>query len=308
MNTNASLNPRREAFSGVICGTSAFLIWGLSPLFWKVLAGVPAFELLMHRVVWSFLFLAVLLIVQGRWDQFSAAVTHRKTLLVLFVTTLFVSCNWFLYIWSVNNGYVLQASLGYYINPLVNVVLGVIVLRERLRPLQLLAVMLAGVGVVYLTVSYGVFPWISLTLALTFGVYGLLRKVSPVGSLEGLCVETLIISVPALVYLVAIDIDGSGAFMSISIKTDIFLAGTALLTGLPLLLFNLGAKRLNLSTVGFLQYLAPSTMFVLAIFVFHEPISKAQIVSFGFVWAALGIYSTDTALHYGRSETAGKAS
>lgn len=278
----------------------------MSPLFWKVLAGVPAFELLMHRVVWSFLFLAVLLIVQGRWDRFLAAMTHRRTLLTLFVTTFFVSCNWFIYIWAVNNGYVLQASLGYYINPLVNVFLGMVILRERLRLFQILAVMLGGIGVLYLTVSYGVFPWISLTLAFSFGLYGLLRKIAPVGSLEGLCVETLILTVPALAYLMAIGSNGSGAFMAVSLKTDLFLAGTALLTGFPLLLFNLGAKRLALSTLGFLQYLAPSSMFVLAIFVFHEPISKAQMLSFGFVWTALCIYSIDTALHYRRS-SAGQA-
>lgn len=284
----------------MICSTSAFLIWGLSPLFWKALAAVPAFELLMHRVVWSFIFLAVLLMVMRRWDRFSSAVTHRKTLLILLVTTFFVSCNWFIYIWAVNNGYVLEASLGYFINPLVNVFLGMVFLRERLRSLQILAVVLGGIGVLYMTVSYGVFPWISLSLAFSFGLYGLLRKIAPVGSLEGLCLETFIISIPALAYLIIIGVNGSGAFMAVSYRTDIFLAGTALLTGLPLLLFNLGAKRLTLSTLGFLQYLAPSTMFILAVFVFHEPISKARILSFGFVWTALCIYSTDTVLHYRR--------
>ncbi|MFC1859896.1 EamA family transporter RarD, partial [Thermodesulfobacteriota bacterium] len=272
----------------------------LSPIYWKVLQSIPAFEIILHRVVWSFFFLIPLLLIQGRWHDFLAALKNRVILVVLFSTACFVGLNWFIYIWAVNHDHILQASLGYYISPLVNILLGMLFLKERLRPLQILAVLLATLGVLQLTIYYGEFPWISLALAFSFGFYGLVRKVAPVGSLEGLTVETLLLGVPAVIYLLKLDANGVGSFLRVSLQIDAFLVGTALVTALPLLLFTIGTRRLNLSTIGFLQYVAPSCMFLLAVFFFHEPIEKVQVQTFALVWVALIIYSTDSAVRYRR--------
>ena len=289
---------QQESSPGVVYASAAFLIWGLSPIYWKVLHNIPAFEIIMHRVIWSFLFLLIILVFQRHWNEFMAAVKNRRIFLILFPTTMLLGFNWFIYIWAINNEHILQASLGYFINPLVNILLGMIFLRERLRPLQTVSLVLAGIGVLYLTFHYGEFPWIALSLAFAFGFYGLIRKVAPVSSLVGLSVEMLFLSVPALAYIVFMDIKGTGALFRISVKIDLFLMGTAFLTAFPLLLFTLGARRLNLSTVGFLQYIAPSCMFLLGVFLYNEPLSSAQILTFVLIWTALCIYSTDSAMYY----------
>ena len=289
---------QQESSSGIVYASAAFLIWGLSPIYWKVLHNIPAFEIIMHRVIWSFLFLLIILVFQRHWNEFMAAVKNRRIFLILFPTTMLLGFNWFIYIWAINNEHILQASLGYFINPLVNVLLGMIFLRERLRSLQTVSLVLAGIGVLYLTFHYGEFPWIALSLAFAFGFYGLIRKVAPVSSLVGLSVEMLFLSVPALAYIVFMDIKGTGALFRISVKIDLFLMGTAFLTAFPLLLFTLGARRLNLSTVGFLQYIAPSCMFLLGVFLYNEPLSSAQILTFVLIWTALCIYSTDSAMYY----------
>ena len=294
--TNSDLHS--DKILGVVYASSAFLIWGISPIYWKAMQAVPVFEIILHRIVWSFIFLLPLIIMMRRWQEFIDALKNTRTLLILLFTALIVGGNWLLYIWAVNSGYLLQASLGYYINPLVNVVLGVVFLKERLRPLQILAVALATLGVIFLTVYYGEFPWIALTLAVTFGLYGLIRKVAPVGSLAGLTVETLLLSIPALVYLFYLDSHGQGSIFRVSLKLDLLLMGCAPLTAVPLLFFTLGARRLNLSTVGLLQYIGPSCMFVLAVFLFGEPFSNAQVVTFILIWTALAIYSTDSMRYY----------
>ena len=293
-----SSKSRHESVLGVLYAASAFLIWGLSPFYWKALGAVPALEIILHRIVWSFVFLVPLVILYGRWKEFIDVIKNRCTLFILMLTAVFVSCNWFLYIWAVNNDHLLQASLGYYINPLVNVVLGMVFLRERLRPPQILAVLLATAGVLYLTIHYGVFPWIAITLALTFGFYGLIRKVAPVSSLVGLTVETMLLSFPALIYLVYLDTKGMGSIFRVSFEMDLLLMGSSLVTAVPLLFFTLGARRILLSTVGLLQYIAPSGMFLLAIFVFDEPFSMAQVWTFVFIWTALAIYSIDSIRFY----------
>ena len=293
---------RSDNLLGVLCAVSAFLIWGISPIYWKALRAVPAFEIILHRIVWSFFFLVPLIIVMRRWKDFIDVLKNYRTLLILLFTALIIGANWLLYIWAVNNDQLLQASLGYYINPLVNVVLGMVFLKERLRPLQILAVLLATAGVLYLTISYGEFPWIALTLAVSFGLYGLIRKVAPVGSLVGLTVETLLLSIPALVYLFYLESHGAGSFLRVSLKLDLLLMGCAIATATPLLFFTLGARRLYLSTVGLLQYIGPSCMFVLAVFLFREPFSKVQVVTFVFIWTALAIYSTDSARYYRGNE------
>ena len=300
METPNSTRPRSESIFGVIYAGLAFLIWGLSPVYWKALGAVPAMEIIMHRIVWSFIFLVCLIVLQRRWQEFLAVLTDRRMLLTLFATAIFVSINWLLYIWAVNNSYLLQASLGYYINPLVNVVLGMVFLRERLRKPQTLAVLLAITGVLYLTIYYGEFPWIALTLALTFGFYGLIRKVAPVGSLVGLAVETMLISLPAIIYLIYLDSQGVGAMFRVNFKLDLLLIGCGPLTAVPLLFFTLGAKRLFLSTIGLMQYIGPSGMFFLAVFFYGEPFSKAQVWTFIMIWSALVIYSTDSVSYYRR--------
>ena len=300
MTTDFAPKTKSESTFGVIYAGLAFVIWGLSPVYWKALGAVPVLEITMHRVIWSFLFLVGLILLQRRWPEFAVVLKNGRMLLTLLSTAILVSANWLLYIWAVNNNYMLQASLGYYINPLVNVVLGLLFLRERLRRPQILAVMLAASGVLYLTISFGEFPWISLTLALSFGLYGLIRKVAPVGALVGLAVETMLLSPPAVIYLVYLNSQGADTILRVSLKLDLLLIGCAPLTAAPLLFFTLGAKRLYLSTLGLMQYIGPSGMFLLAVFYYNEPFSTTQIWTFVMIWAALVIYSTDSVIYYRR--------
>ena len=289
---------QRESVSGVVCASSAFLIWGLSPVYWKVLRDIPALEIIMHRVIWSFLFLIIVFVFMGHWNEFADAVKKPRTFMILLPTTLLLGINWFIYIWAVNNDHILQASLGYFINPLINVLLGMVFLKERLRRLQTISLILAGVAVLYLTFQYGEFPWIALSLAFAFGFYGLIRKVAPISPLVGLSVEMFFLFGPALAYILFLHNKGVGALFHISIKIDFFLMGTAFLTAFPLLLFITGTRRLNLSTVGFLQYITPSSMFLLGVFLYNEPLSIAQLIAFVLIWTALFIYSTDAARQY----------
>jgi len=242
---------RSEPVLGVLYAASAFLIWGLSPFYWKALGAVPALEIIAHRIVWSFVFLVPLVILQRRRQEFIDVVTNLRMLFILLATGILVGCNWLLYIWAVNNDHLLQASLGYYINPLVNVVLGMLFLRERLRQPQTLAVLLATAGVLYLTIHHGVFPWISITLALTFGFYGLIRKVVPVSSLVGLTVETMLLSFPALTYLVYLDTKGMGSIFRVSHGMDLLLMGASLVTAVPLLFPLISSLRNYLMRISF---------------------------------------------------------
>jgi len=287
-----------NSIGGIAYAVPAFLIWGLSPVYWKVLKTVPSSEILMHRIVWSFLFLIPLIIFQKQWGAFMTALKDWRILLILLATTLIIGCNWFLFIWAINHDHILQTSLGYYINPLVNVFLGMIFLKERLRRFQLVALLLAATGVLCLTFRVGEFPWVSLFLAFSFGFYGLIRKVAPVTPLVGLSVETMLLSLPALVYLFCLNHMGTGALFCMNAQTDLFLMGSSLVTGLPLLLFTAGTKRLHFSTVGFLQYIAPSCTFLLAIFIYKETLAQAQLLAFALVWTALLIYSADAISWY----------
>jgi chloramphenicol-sensitive protein RarD len=284
----------QQPIAGVLFAFLAFLIWGLSPIYWKALHGVGAFEIILHRILWSFVFLLPLVLISRRWVEFKKTVKSPRMLSILLVTSILVGANWLIYIWAVNNGRVLQASLGYYINPLVNIVLGMVFLRERLRRAQAAAVVLATLGVLYLTVQYGDFPWVSLTLAFSFGVYGLIRKVAAVGALVGLTVETLLLTVPASIWVFHLHQIQAGAFLHTGIQTDLLLLGTGMLTATPLLLFNLGAKRITLATLGFIQYTAPTGMLLLGITMFKEPFTRVQAVTFGLIWTALAIYSWDS--------------
>lgn len=294
--------PRSESVSGVIYAGAAFVIWGLAAVYWKELGSVPPLEIIAHRVAWSFFFLFSLIILQRQRNQFVVILQNPRMLLILLSTSILVGANWLLYVWAVNNNHLLQASLGYYINPLVNVVLGMVFLKERLRRPQILAVLLATTGVLYLTIQYGQFPWIAICLAMSFGLYGLIRKVAPVSPLVGLTVETLLLALPAIGYLLYLDFQGTGTIFRVSLKFDLLLIGCAPLTAVPLLFFTAGAKRLYLSTVGLMQYIGPSGMFFLAVFYYHEPFSTAQIWTFVMIWTALVIYSTDSVIYYRRKK------
>lgn len=298
MGTETSEQAAHRTISGLIFGGASFLIWGISPLFWKALGHVPAFEIVLHRIVWSFVFLLPLILIRKKWSAFAATLKNRRAMLTLLASTLLVSCNWLLYIWAVNAGHLLQASLGYYINPLVNVFLGMVFLGEKLRRPQAFAVLLAALGVLYLTFFFGQFPWVALALAFTFGLYGLIHKTMSVGSLVGLSIETFLAAIPASIYLIYLGQQGSGSFLNQGTGTDLMLMASSLVTAVPLLFFSFGARRLQLSTVGILQYLAPSCMFLMAVFLFDEPFFKAQIISFCVIWTALAIYSTDSVRYY----------
>jgi len=293
---------QKATLTGVGAASTAYLIWGLSPVYWKLLAVVPAFEILMHRMIWSFVFLLPLIFFTGRRTAFWKAVMSPRVMLILLATTLLVGFNWFLFIWAINSEHILQTSLGYYINPLVNVLLGMIFLRERLRRVQMIALFLAAFAVGLMTVRYGQFPWVSLALAFSFAFYGLIRKIAPVGALVGLTIETMVLSIPAVGYLVYIDTLGKGAFLRISAGMDALLMGAALVTALPLLLFTVGARRLHLSTIGFLQYIAPSCTFLLAILVYGEPLVQGQLLTFILIWTALILFSADSVIYYRKND------
>ncbi|MBX0329355.1 EamA family transporter RarD [Oscillochloris sp. ZM17-4] len=271
----------------------AYVCWGLLPLFWHALSGVPAIEILAHRIVWALGVTLLFSLVTGRLPALGANLRTRRTLLLFTLSSLLLTANWFIYIWAVNAGFVVETSLGYFINPLVNVVLGMIFLRERLRPGQIVALGVALAGVLYLTVLYGSPPWIAIALALSFGCYGLLRKTAPVGSLEGLTLETLIVALPALIYLAVIESSGGGAFVRAGLPTTLLLASSGIITAVPLLLFASGARQITMISLGILQYIAPTIQFALGVTVFGETVTPQRLIGFGLVWLALAIYTLE---------------
>ena len=286
---------------GLLIGLTAFLIWGMSPIYWKELKSVQALEIILHRIVWSFFFLIPIVMLRGRRSAFFAALRNPRAMAILSVTALLISSNWFIYIWAVANNHLLQASLGYYINPLVNVLLGMLFLGERLRRLQVLSVAIAAAGVLYLTFYVGQFPWISLFLAFSFGFYGLIRKAVDVASIVGLAIETMLLSIPAGIYLIMLFSNDAGAFLRIDGHTDLLLVGASVVTAVPLLLFTISARRLRLTTVGFIQYIAPTCMFLLGVFLYQEHFATEQVVTFIMIWIALCLYSLDSVFFYRKS-------
>jgi chloramphenicol-sensitive protein RarD len=285
------MNPGRRA--GALHAALAFVMWGLFPLYFRQLASVTPLEMILHRSLWSLAFVAALLALLGRWQWLQLLRGPGRQLATFGASALLLAGNWLLYVWAVQNGRVVESSLGYFINPLVSVLLGVLVLRERLRHAQWVAVALAGTGVLWLTLLTGQLPWIALTLACTFGLYGLLRKTAPLGALEGLALETLLLAPLALPALAWWTLAHDGALM----RGDAALIGWLLLAGplsaTPLVLFAAGARRLPLAAVGLLQYLAPTIQFLLGIWVFHEPFDARRLVGFALIWSALAIVSVD---------------
>jgi len=280
---------------GVIYGISAYLLWGLLPIYWKQLQQVGAMTVLGHRIVWSALFLVILIGIKRRWGW--VRTVPRTTYLLLLGGALLLAINWGVYIWAVNAGHIVDTALGYFINPLLNVLIGVLVLGERMRPLQWAAVGIATVGVLSITLQQGSLPWIALVLATSFSLYGLVKKkVVGVTAIQGLAIETLWLALPAAGFLVvSASSTGPGVPMTgLGGGTILLLVGTGLATSLPLVLFGAAAQRIPLSTLGFLQYLAPSIAFVIGIAVYGEQVSTVMLTGFAFVWLALIVYSVDS--------------
>ncbi|MGB3725745.1 MAG: EamA family transporter RarD [Glaciecola sp.] len=276
---------------------AAYSMWGFAPIYFKALSVIPAGEILMHRVVWSALVLVFLIVGLRQIAKVKMALKSPKVLRTLLLAGVLLACNWLLFIWAVNNNYLLEASLGYYINPLINVFLGRLFLGERLRLLQKVAVGIAAVGVLVLLVNYGSLPWVALTLACTFSVYGLLRKQVAVDSIPGLFIETLMMLPAALIYWLWFA-DNSSNFANNSNQLNTLLVLAGVVTTAPLLCFTAAARRIKYSTLGFFQYIGPTIMFVLAAWLYHEPLSEARLVTFLFVWSALALFTYDSLQAY----------
>jgi len=282
--------------NGILAAASAFALWGILPAYWKALEGIPAYEILCHRMSWSLLLTLGLIAAIGGWRTFREALTVRKNLATYFVTGVLLAVNWLLYIWAVNAGFIVEASLGYFINPLINVFFGMVFFQERMRPFQWLALLLAFSGVLYLTLYYGKFPWIALVLAFSFATYGLLHKKNDLGSLDALCLETGLLFIPAAAFLIYLNFSGEGSFGRIEITGSLLLAGAGVVTTVPLLLFGYAAKRIPLSTLGLMQYLAPTINLILGVFVYKEAFPQARFIGFSMVWGALAIFIAENLL------------
>ena len=290
MSSSPHTPPKHSAAKlGLIAGIFTYVVWGSYPIYFKNITQVPALEILAHRIVWSVPFGALIIALRGQWGAVFAAFRHSKTCRALIAASLFIAFNWGVYIWAVNNEQIFQASLGYYINPLFFVLVGVAFFGDKLHRLQMLAVALAVIGVVFLTFYGGEFPWIALLLALSFTVYGIIRKQVDVGAMPGLFIETTVLFIPALGYLVWLYVNGSAKFLSGNVALDILLLLAGPITVLPLLAFSFAARRLKLSTIGFLQFIGPTGQFLCGLY-FGEPLTKAHLVCFGFIWLAVGFF------------------
>lgn len=284
-----------EIIKGIAFATGAYIMWGILPIYWKLVQSVPSPEVLAHRIVWSFLLMIVILLVTGKLRTFGGELceimaTPKKSFGVLMASSL-ITINWFIYIWAVNSNRVIETSLGYYINPLVSILLGILVLKEKLSFWQMISFLLAMLGVLNMTLHFGAVPWAALALAVSFGLYGLFKKMVGLGAITSITIETLIISPFALLYLIYLEKSGNSAFGSGSPGIAVLLIGAGIVTAVPLILFSEGANRLPLTIIGFLQYIAPTMALLLGVFLYHEPFTKVHLVSFAFIWAALLIFS-----------------
>lgn len=291
----------RETRSGVLFGFAAYVIWGSFPAFFKLLSAATPLEIVAHRIFWSAVFLLVIVVMRRQIKGVLQVLTDRKILITLFGSTLLIATNWLTFLFAIQRGEVLQSSLGYFMTPLISILLGFAFLGERLSTWQKISVSFAFVGVLYLVFAYGQIPWIALVLASSFGLYGLLRKVARIDSLIGLTVETVLLAPVAGIYLCYLSYSHHAAFLNGSIADDILLPLAGVVTAVPLLLFVSAARRLQLSTIGFLQYITPTLHFILAVVVFLEPFSIDQFISFLLIWLGLVIYSTDAVVRHRQS-------
>ena len=275
---------------GLWYGLGAYTLWGLFPVYFKLIGFVPADQIIAHRIVWSFLLLAAV-VALGSLRR--AALLSGHVIRVYTAAAMLIALNWFVYVWAVTHNFILETSLGYFITPLVNVVLGVVVLGERLRRVQWVAIALAAAGVGYLAVVYGNVPWIAMSLALSFGTYGLVKKKAPLGSVLGLTLETGLLLVPALVYLAATEFRGNGAFLHLDSSDMLLVAAAGPITTLPLVLFAAAVQRVRLSAIGILQFIAPTVQFMLGVVVYEEPFTEQMLVGFALVWVAVSVFATE---------------
>lgn len=282
---------RNEQTSGLLAGLGAFTCWGFLALYWWALGGIPSTEVLAHRIFWSLLWVAPIVWFTGRLPEVRAALASPRIMGRIAVSAVIIAGNWGLYIWAVTHDRVLESSLGYYINPLINVVLGRLFLGERLTRLQTVAVSIAALGVLWSVAAYGQVPWVALLLALSFGLYGLCRKTVAVESAPGLFLEALLLFPLASLWLLWLGHNNAGHFMEATTATKLLLAGTGLVTTVPLLLFAYAARHMKLATLGLLQYLSPTINFLLGVYIFREPVTHAALVTFACIWTALGVYT-----------------
>ncbi len=293
----------KEKNNGIALALSAYIFWGVHPIYWKQLINVPSGEILCHRIVWSFLFFIIIISSRKEWPALIDKLKNSKNKFSVFAPALLIGTNWGMYVWAVNAGYVVETSLGYFISPLLNVFLGVFFLSEKLRTIQWISITIAAFGVIYTTVLLGTFPWIAIYLAGSWGLYGLLRKKSPLSSAEGLTLETAILSIPSLIYFLYLTVSGTGSFL-LDTKTTSLLIGTGIISGLPLLVFIAGARKIDLSLIGILQYIYPTLLFLIGAFIYNEPVNDAKLTGFIFIWGALILYSIDSAFVFTRKRTA----
>lgn len=275
---------------GIWFALACYFLWGLFPIYWKLLQEVPAGQIVAQRLVWSLVFLAILLTVRRQWAELRSVITLRR-LLIYFLSGALLTVNWLIYIYGVNAGFIVETSLGYFINPLVSVLFGVVIFRERLPLSKWIAIGLAAAGVLYLTIRYGTLPWIALSLAVSFGLYGLVKKMAPLGALHGLSLETAAMFLPSLGYLLAAQAQGVGAFGRVGPGVLFLIIFSGVVTAVPLLLFSTAAREIPLSMIGFLQYVAPTMQFLLGVFVYGEPFDQNRLIGFSFIWLALLIFS-----------------
>lgn len=284
-----------EERKGIVFATLTYMMWGILPIYWKMLDHVGSGEILTGRVFWSFWFTLLLVMLLGMGKKFAAdlkgLLKSKKEFFSLLAASYLISLNWFLFIWAVTNDHLVETSLGYYINPLVSVLLGVFFLKERLMPAQKVAFVLAAIGVTILTVSYGQFPWLAFLLALSFGFYGLLKKTIRLNALRGLAIETLFLLPVAIAYYVYLFATNQAEFLTVSLNTDILIILSGAATALPLLFFAMGAQRIPLYLIGFLQYIAPTSMLILGVFVYGESFGSIDLLSFTLIWTALVLFT-----------------
>lgn len=277
--------------TGILYAATAYATWGLFPIYFKALQAIPPEQIVLHRIAWSLVFLTIVLTRRRQWAWLGEVARKPKVLGGFAVSALLLSVNWLIYIWAVQNGRMVDASLGYFINPLVNVLLGLLLLRERLRPIQWTAVGLAASGVAWLTWQSGQLPWVALSLAATFGLYGLLRKTAVLGALEGLALETLLLFPFAMTWLAVLSIEHRNVFFDVPFY---LLAAAGPITAIPLLLFASAARRIPLSLLGMLQYIGPTLQLLIGIWLYHEPFGEARLAGFALTWSALAVYSLES--------------
>lgn len=276
---------------GMIYASLAFISWGILPIYWHYMEQVPALQILAHRFVWSFVFVAILVTWRKQWHLIKEVLSSKKTILFVLAGSIFMSANWFIYIWSVTNDRVIEASLGYYINPLISIAFGMLFLKERLNRWQTISLCLAMISVIILTINYGQIPWVSISLALTFALYGLFKKLVEADAIISLALETIFITPFAIVYLLFVESNGTGSLAHVSTLIIFLLIISGILTAIPLLWFGIGQKRVSMFTMGFLQYIAPTINLILGVFFFHESFTSIEFISFSFIWLALVVFT-----------------